>query len=330
MNSSKWKAGNEKITAILQIPESTKLLTASKNIKLWDLNKKEVLTTFTGHSSDIAHLYFVNPTQNDGYFVTSSKADRIISCWSLDGTKNAVASFQAEDVINQLNVLVDSEGATEVAAVTRSGVCHVYIHTLNGKGNKPLKPKTTLRVVSDSSDKGSIIPIPIVGAYANDDGTIAIAHGNALHLLFENVVLNSYEKLQCIIRKDPRVGQKQDNEVSKTKQPIVDGEVHYLTPHTLNSVAKRRAEGTTEVPMEKRLENLQLNKLDSSSKVPKANNVAQLLLQGIHSKDKNILRTVLNRRDETVINNTIKRLPMTVIVPLVEELTNLIQGKTLL
>lgn len=82
--------------------------------------------------------------------------------------------------------------------------------------------------------------------------------------------------------------------------------------------------------MEKRLENLTLNKpVESSSKIPKSDHVAQLLVQGLHSNDKNILRTVLCNRDEDVIRNTIKRLPMTVIVPLVGELTSFIQGKTL-
>lgn len=80
--------------------------------------------------------------------------------------------------------------------------------------------------------------------------------------------------------------------------------------------------------MEQRLENLTLNKLDSG--VPRVDNVAQLLVQGLHSKDKTILKNVLSRRDENVVRNTIRRLPMQVIVPLITELTTLIQGKTLL
>lgn len=143
-------------------------------------------------------------------------------------------------------------------------------------------------------------------------------------------MLNEYEKVQCLIRKDPRVVvEAKDKKVTKIRTPVVDNNVHYVTPHTSSTeTAKRKGNGRQEVPMEKRLENLQLNKLDSTSKVPKVDNVAQLLVQGLHSKDKIILRSVLNRHDEKVIKNTIKRLPMPVIVPLVQEITGMLQGKT--
>lgn len=71
-----------------------------------------------------------------------------------------------------------------------------------------------------------------------------------------------------------------------------------------------------------------LNRPETNSKVPRADNVAQLLLQGLHSNDKGILRSVLMNADENVVRNTVKRLPMAVVVPLVEELTSLIKGKT--
>lgn len=79
--------------------------------------------------------------------------------------------------------------------------------------------------------------------------------------------------------------------------------------------------------MEKRLENLTLN--STGSNAPKGDNVAQLLVQGLHSKDKSILFSVLSRRDENVIKNSVKRLPVTVLEPLIQELNKYIQGKTL-
>lgn len=119
-----------------------------------------------------------------------------------------------------------------------------------------------------------------------------------------------------------------ENDISKTKQPIVDKNVQYLTPHTTAGPVKRKSgkDAGNEVTMEKRLENLTLNKLDTA--VPRVDNLAQLLVQGLHSKDKTILRNVLSKRDENTIRNTIKRLSMQVIVPLLTELTCLIQGKT--
>lgn len=62
--------------------------------------------------------------------------------------------------------------------------------------------------------------------------------------------------------------------------------------------------------------------------MPQANNVAQLLVQGLHSKDQAILRSVLQQSDETVIRNTVKRLALPAIVSFVRELATMIQGKT--
>lgn len=141
-------------------------------------------------------------------------------------------------------------------------------------------------------------------------------------------VPNSYEKVQCLVRQDPRKTEtKKENDITKTKQPIVDKTVQYVTPHTTAVAQKRKnRERGHEAPMEERLENLTLNRLEGG--VPKVDNVAQLLVQGLHSKDKTILQTVLCKRDESVIQSTVRRLPMPVIVPLLTELTALIRGKT--
>lgn len=71
---SKWKSGNEKITSILALPLGNQILTASKTIKLWDVETKEVLKTYTGHSSEVIFLHYIIPNgREDGYFISGSK-----------------------------------------------------------------------------------------------------------------------------------------------------------------------------------------------------------------------------------------------------------------
>jgi len=60
----------------------------------------------------------------------------------------------------------------------------------------------------------------------------------------------------------------------------------------------------------------------------KGANMTQLLMQALNSKDKTILTTVLFTKNETVIRNTIARLPVQAITPLLKELTVMLQGKT--
>lgn len=76
---SKWKAGKESVKCILALSNGKNLLTASCFIKLWDLEKKQVTKTFTGHSTDIISL--VEVPNKDGYFVSAAKGDRVLSVW---------------------------------------------------------------------------------------------------------------------------------------------------------------------------------------------------------------------------------------------------------
>ncbi|KAK4873052.1 hypothetical protein RN001_015081 [Aquatica leii] len=325
---NKWKAGNEIIKSILALPEN-KVITGARTIKLWNAVSQELLRTFTGHSQEVRFLNYVNPRNgNDSYVISGSKGDRLLSVWSLSEDtieKNAIANFSMEDVPIYIST-VTIDGVSTIAAVTHSGKAHIYQHTLNGKCSKPLKSKTILQV-AQQNQSNTVALIPIVAAYVNDDKSLLIAHGNDVTLVFENVVVDDSQKLQVLVRDDPVTFKRNDKKVTKVQTPATDN-VHYVTPHTSNAV-KRKTDGRQEVPMEKRLENLTLNKLDSKSKIPRVNNVAQLLIQGLHSKDKTMLKSVLNsEHEESVIKNTIKRLPVPVVLPLIEELTSLIQGTT--
>jgi len=67
---------------------------------------------------------------------------------------------------------------------------------------------------------------------------------------------------------------------------------------------------------------------NQKSTPPRTDSVLQLLLQGLNSKDKRILESVLERADEELINDTVKRLPLEAVLPLLETLHHYIQGKT--
>lgn len=97
----------------------------------------------------------------------------------------------------------------------------------------------------------------------------------------------------------------------------------------VSSATKRNKTGS-QLLLKDRLENLSLN-VDASTpgKSPsKGANMTQLLMQALNSKDKTILQTVLFTKNETVIRNTIAKLPVSAITPLLKELTVMLQGKT--
>lgn len=57
------------------------------------------------------------------------------------------------------------------------------------KSNKPIKPRTTVQVVSDTeTDGGGVIPLNIVCATYRTDESLCIGYGSEHQLVFENIV----------------------------------------------------------------------------------------------------------------------------------------------
>lgn len=341
----RWKSGNEGITAILKVPGLDRLLTAARLIKLWDTQTKQLLKSFTGHKSEITSMDYISPQEGQSYIISGSKSDRTLSCWNLceeTKNKNAVATFLLEDSLRSVNIMLTDEGLTYVTATVINGGMHIFEYILNGKCTKPLKPKTTIKIASTSADKdGQVKPIPIVSGFILEK-SITISYGTSIFLTFECIALDLSEKTQCLIRSnltsiESKRKDKKSKKTSQVVETIIDN-VTYLTPHTsISKAAKRQKDGGTEIAMEKRLENLTVaasafntSTTSTISGTPQTNNVAQLLVQGLHSEDKEILRTVLcgQQHKDQVIINTVRRLKMPVIQLLVAELVKMLQNRS--
>lgn len=99
----------------------------------------------------------------------------------------------------------------------------------------------------------------------------------------------------------------------------------------LQTATKRdRNNSGSQLLLKVRLENLSLNAESSPTgkTTSSGSNRAQLLIQGLNSKDKTILSNIFLTTNESIIRNTIAKLPVQAIGPLLKELTILLQGKT--
>lgn len=329
---SKWKVGNERVTCLLVLSDSNSLLAAGCTIGLWDIPSKKLVCRFTGHASEVTSLTLVPGTES--YFISAAMNDRLLSAWSLSSRsqdKNSVASFVMEDVATCVSLC--STDVTSIVTVTRSGVLHLYRHQLNGKCSKPLKPRVTVQIASDtgqSQSKDAVLPIPILGA-KKQGSNILIAHGSSVFLSFETICPTGPEKVLCLVRRDPRENvASRDGVISKVKVPETSDNVEYISQTAAVVMsAKRGKKLKSDVPMEERLGNLSLTKQETGSyEPPRSDSMAHLLMQGLHSKDKKILQSVLMRNDPVLISNTVTRLSLQCTVPLIKELVTLVQGKT--
>lgn len=324
-----WSVGNEKPHSIVCIPESNSVLVGARQLQLYSVQTQELRQTFTGHTSDVIILkYFTHDSAE--YVVSTSKMERVLCLWRISNkskNKNPSCTFLMEDIAYGVSCKVDNEDNLQIAAVTRSGVVHFYVNPIdNIKPDKPIKPKVTIGVASDSDTV--ITPIPAIAASINSGPKakdILIAYGDKQFLQFENVVPNFTEKLQSLIRNDPKLQtskslKKQGETNLKNVTPIYNKrDVEYRSSTTI----LKKKQNDIQIPMETRLQNLNL----SNGEMPQAKSKVQLLVQALHSKDANLLWNVLAVNDTKVIHLTLQKLPVQYVGSLVNELTLLMEKK---
>lgn len=332
---SSWEIGREKPSSLIYLHESNRLVVAGRQLYLWSIEDQTLEQTFTGHSTNVTILRYV-VIKSKEFVLSASKTDRILTLWRIKPAKKSPNSYSylMEDIAYSVACEV-SDDRLEIGAVTRSGVLHFFVVDSLAKNieasNKPMKPTLTIEIANDSPQLVEPIPICTV---AMDTGraqkTLLIGYGDRQVLHFELVEPNFSERRQVLIRSSKKSAQndtaakKRTANALKTIIPIIDMDnVEFQT----KEVVPRKGQKSVEIPMETRLENLTFDSLGQSSAVGR--NVAQLLVQALHSHDANLLRMVFLNKDEQIIRATLKRLPPQYISSLVAELTSLAQKKTM-
>ncbi|KAL2099228.1 hypothetical protein ACEWY4_005708 [Coilia grayii] len=352
----KWKADRTAVTSLCVSPNGKLLLSAGMTIKMWDLETKEVYRKFTGHSTMVTTLCFATtrPPDSEGlYFLSGAAHDRLLSVWQVrsDGKdKNSVVSFTLTDEPQHIDLLKSDskEEAVRLAVVCKDGQLHLFEHFLNGPCKKPLSPACSVQVSSvggKSSQDDTPVPVPLLAAALNTDKqSLLLAYGSHLQPVMERAPVNTSERHVCLVRDvQTTLSLSIDTAVSMVKTPIVNTKKskvlvpglpgHQAPPKASNQSTQpeKRKKGTrTEMSIEERLEQVELSAVgkggDKGVSTLQTDSYAVLLVQGLESKDKNILNRIFQARKETLIRNTVSRVPLPAILPLLEELSIRIQG----
>ncbi|KAL1257852.1 hypothetical protein QQF64_011096 [Cirrhinus molitorella] len=344
----KWKADRSAISSLCISPDGKMLLSAGMTIKMWNLETKEVYRKFTGHSTMVTTLCFATtrpPDSNGMYFLSGAAHDRLLSVWQVrsDGKdKNSVVSFTLTDEPQHIDLQTSNskDEAVRLAVVCKDGQLHLFEHFLNGPCKKPLSPVCSLQVSTMKGD--SPVPVPLLAAaLCADRQNLMLAYGHHLQPVMEKTPFNTTERHVCLVRDvQATLSLSVDTAVSKVKTPVVkQGKVIVpgfpghkapikLTP---NEPEKRKKEdGSKEMSIEQRLEQIELSverkRAGKASSSLQMDSFAVLLVQGLESRDEQILGKIFQTKKEGLIKNTVAQLPPPAVLPLLEELAKRLQG----
>lgn len=355
---SQFKLDTGPINAITALPDGKTILSAGKSIKWWDVEKREILKKFTGHASRILQLSLVcfsdEPVQK-GYVVSAANGDRLVSIWQLDSSeKSALVSFRLSDEPASMRVSRPTSRNEKVrlSVLTRGGILHVFEHQLNGNVRKPLQPAVTLQMTL-ADKKTDPVPVPVLAAHLSEDSdrSLLIAYGDLLKVGFERLDQSSLQQHMCLVRSfsSTQSGNLDTRKVSKVKTPNVPKDAKMLdSSHMTGSQPsqldpgdsggrkskKRKLDSSRgpglngeerQLPMEDRLSVLNLDTPSVSGVsgdvvAPKMDSMANLLLQGLHSRDATMLDRVFKLTNHGVIEKTVRNLPAKVVFVLLKEL----------
>ncbi|XP_033254742.1 WD repeat-containing protein 43-like [Drosophila miranda] len=333
---SDWQVGPEKPRNIVYLPKSRALAVGSRQLKVYDVDTKELVETFTGHSGEVNAISSVMCTDNDEFVLTTARMERVICFWKIEKKgKNKASSctLLMEDLAYCLSSEVEDDGQLRVASVTRNGIIHIYLLNVNSlSAEKFVKPKTSLQIVSDGAD--TVEPIHALASHfvtdTNRSHEILFGYGNRKQIQFERITPNYAEKLNVIVRADPKKlyakkkGKEQALQAAhKTLAPVVSQKI--VEYNSALPISQKKVQN--DVPMEARLQHLQIKATKQGAGKLQTQSKTQLLMQALHSKDQAMIDAVLSTHDTETIQLTLDRLPLEYVNPLVKELSILIQGK---
>jgi len=178
--------------------------------------------------------------------------------------------------------------------------------------------------------------IPVCGSLLKNYAapSLTLAYGSSAKVCVEDINLSDMQKSTLLSRKMPtiQIGGETAKSFSKTVEPsLPETGVKYLTagnPVAPAKGTKRKPENTSidTMSLEERLSFLNTT-TEIEKGLPKSDTLAQLLVQGLQSKDLDILNSVLDRDDERLIENSVRILPVECVLPLLSNLHHRLQSK---
>ncbi|KAF9919522.1 WD repeat-containing protein 43 [Linnemannia zychae] len=362
---SKFHADNKSVKKIQLDHEENMLLTAGHSMKLWDLETREVIKSFTGHASSVTNVVF---SANDKFLATTAEQDRFINLWDCTRDNQQEGNITALTLDNTVTH-IDISPNNAVLAISEEGTAGLWQNaqtasgtsSVGGKASK--KKRYTTRacdcLIKIESSRGNKAVIPLLGGVFTPQGQMILARGSNIKPVFEKIDFQnedgSLKEKELILTRAPVTGFLMDeseqtaSNIKATKKSYdettvtVVGAADFalatpaLAEEDLSEEEGSEAEEKDAAELEgqtmaEKLKDLTAETTGKKSKqnkysTPKANSLQQMLIQALHSNDLQLLEACLTFNNVEVIRNTIRRLPTAYVIPFLTQVIHKFQQK---
>ncbi|KAF9581097.1 WD repeat-containing protein 43 [Lunasporangiospora selenospora] len=349
---SKFQAETKSVKKVQLNHQETMILTAGHSMKLWSADTKELIKTFTGHASAITNVVFA---ANDKYVISTAEQDRFINLWdsTLDNQQEGtITALTLDNTV--VNVDVSSTDAVlAISEDGTAGMWQnaLSANASTGKSKASKKKRYTTRpcdcpVKYESSREENIL-IPLLSGAFTPQGQMVLARGSTIKPVFEKIDFQnedgSLKEKDLVMSRAPVSGFLMDEaeqaaeNVKATKKAYNEASVTVIgttdfgmaTPAVAEAGSEsededgEKGEGLSgERTLAEKLRDISVEdsaeaktKKTSKYSTPKANSLQQMLIQALHSNDKQLLEACLQFSNVEIIRNTVRRLPTAYVVP---------------
>ncbi|CAG0918760.1 unnamed protein product [Notodromas monacha] len=324
----KWSAGKKGISALGLIENGSKLVSASTSgvITVWNTEDCTALHKVTGHVNPVSHLVALSPSKTSdektlkkrrksefvapSLFFTAAQNERNILAWNLASIDGSFLTLASTENVCHLSVGLWNSDAI-VSVVTDGGSLLLYRFSPGTKQRKPVVPSKVVKFLHGEGQ--SLIPVRF--AVVREDGKILVIRGDFAKPSMEMLEYDDLEEQTQLIR--AASSRRKKSKVST--QPVVDSPKFGVSVG-LKAGLKREAEVIDPVQksLGERLQEVELHEDGQDGR--SGQSLTRLLVQGLQSKDKSILRQVLSVDNEATMKNTLRRLPAEYVTALLKVL----------
>ncbi|KAF9171136.1 WD repeat-containing protein 43 [Mortierella sp. AD011] len=213
---SKFNAEAKSVKKIQLNHEEDMILTAGHSMKLWDLETRETIKSFTGHASAITNIVF---STNDKFLASTAEQDRFINLWDCTRDSQQEGNITALTLDNTVSH-IDISANNAVLAISEEGTAGLWQNAQNASGTSSgsakanKKKRYTTRAcdcsikVQSSKDDKALIPL-LAGAFT-PQGQMILARGSTIKPIFEKVDFQnedgSLKEKELIMSRTPVTG----------------------------------------------------------------------------------------------------------------------------